>query len=320
MRIRNLVPLIPLAVASLALAACGSSSSSNAAQSNDASSTSAGSSTTAAADAFPATVTAQNGAVTIAAKPEKIVSLSPTATEMLFAIGAGSQVTAVDDQSNYPKEAPTTSLSGYQPNAEAIAGYDPDLVVMSDSSVLKELDKLKIPVLVEPAAATLADSYDQIADLGAATGHRAEASALELQMQTDIKQIVATVPHRPTTPTYYHELDDTYYTATSKTFIGSLYSMAGLANIADAAKDSSGSGYPQLSAEYIVQQNPTFIFLADTKCCHQSAATVAKRAGWSTMDAVKQGHVVELDDDIASRWGPRVVDLLRTIVDATKQA
>ena len=323
MRIRTLVPIVPVAVASFVFAACGSSSSSGgtggAGGAGGASSTTSTSSAPGAA-LFPVTVTAGNGRVTIAARPTKIVSLSPTATEMLFAIGAGDQVKAVDDQSNYPATAPKTALSSYQPNAEAVAGYDPDLVVSSDRSIVKELAKLKIPVLVEPAATTIDESYDQITDLGAATGNVARAGALVATMRADLAAIIKTVPTRTTKPTYYHELDDTYYTATSKTFIGSIYTMAGLANIADAANDASGSGYPQLSAEYIVQRNPSFIFLADTKCCKQSAATVAKRSGWSSLDAVKNRRVVALDDDIASRWGPRVVDLLRTIVDATKQS
>jgi iron complex transport system substrate-binding protein len=84
--------------------------------------------------------------------------------------------------------------------------------------------------------------------------------------------------------------------------------------VADAADD--GTGYPQLSAEYLVDQDPDLIFLADTKCCGQSAATVAERPGWSELTAVRAGGVVELDDDIASRWGPRVVDFLEVIVDA----
>ena len=87
--------------------------------------------------------------------------------------------------------------------------------------------------------------------------------------------------------------------------------------MADAAKDQAG-GYPQLSNEFVVQSNPDLIFLADTKCCGQSAATVSARPGYSTMAAVKNGRVVPLDDDIASRWGPRVTDLLSKIVDAER--
>jgi iron complex transport system substrate-binding protein len=133
-------------------------------------------------------------------------------------------------------------------------------------------------------------------------------------MRTDIDEIVASIPPFDEPPTYFHELDDGFFTVTSNTFIGEVYSMLGLENIADKAPNSA-SGYPQLSVEYIVKANPDLIFLADTKCCNQSAATVEKRAGWDQIAAVRNGGVVELDDDVASRWGPRVVDFLRTVAD-----
>ena len=122
---------------------------------------------------------------------------------------------------------------------------------------------------------------------------------------------------RPEALTYYHELDPTFFTVTSATFIGQVYTLLGLDNIADPA-DADGYGYPQLSAEYIVEQDPDLIFLADTKCCGQTPETVAARPGWSELTAVTTGAIVPLDDDVASRWGPRVVDFLRTV--ATKVA
>lgn len=270
--------------------------------------------------AFPVTVEAANGEVTLDEQPTAIVSLSPTATEMLFAIDAGDQVTAVDDFSTYPSEAPTTDLSGFEPNVEAIAGYDPDLVVIADdgadlSTALGELD---IPVIVAPAAQTLDDTYTQIELLGVATGHDAEAAALVEQMRDDIDKITDDLPETGEPLTYYHELDDTYYSVTSDTFIGQIYELAGLTNIADDVDEDAG-GYPQLSAEFIIDADPDLIFLADTKCCGQTADTVAERPGWDQTTAVRDGAVVELDDDIASRWGPRIVDLLRTVGDAVAE-
>ena len=269
---------------------------------------------------FPVTLTAANGKVMIASKPSAIVSLSPTATEMLFAIGAGAQVKAVDDQSNYPPQAPKTKLSGFQPNVEAIASYQPDLVVISGDvpGLSSSLTKLSIPVLVEPAAKTLDDTYAQIMQLGQATGNVKNADDLVASMKSRINAIVASLPKFASPPTYYHELDNTYFTATSKTFIGSVYGLLGLKNIADPA-DKKASGYPQLSAEYIIQANPQIIFLADTKCCGQSAETVAKRPGWNQIAAVRDGHVIALDDDVASRWGPRIVDFLQTVANALKE-
>jgi iron complex transport system substrate-binding protein len=250
--------------------------------------------------------------------PTRIVSLSPTATEMLFAVGAGKQVLAVDDQSNYPAKAPRTKLSGYRPNVEAIAGYRPDLVVMADGSIADQLGKLGIATLVLPAAKKLTDSYRELRQLGDATGHGATARTVAARMQGDIEAAASEVKKRSTQPSAYWELDDTFFSADSSTFIGQLLKTAGLRNIADKA-GGSNSGYPQLSAEYIVQSNPSVIFLADTKCCRQSEASVASRPGFAQLLAVRDHHVIPLDDDIASRWGPRVVDLVRQIVNATKQ-
>ncbi|MFG1776741.1 ABC transporter substrate-binding protein [Micromonospora sp. NPDC049048] len=294
-----------LAAAALALGACATD--------NSADTPAAG--TGSAGAAYPVTV----GKLTLEKRPEKIVSLSASATEMLFAIGAGKQVTAVDEQSNFPADAPKTDLSGFTPNAEAIAGRNPDLVVLSDdrNKIVEQLTTLKIPVYQTPAATTLDDTYRQITELGALTGHADEAGDVTRRMKDDITKLVADLPKRAEKLTYYHELGPELYTATSKTFIGSLYALAGLENIADPADaDGRSGGYPQLSQEVIVKADPDFVFLADTRCCQQNAETVKARAGWAGLTAVKNNQVVALDDDIASRWGPRVVDLLRTVVDA----
>ncbi|MEU6072184.1 ABC transporter substrate-binding protein [Micromonospora sp. NPDC047074] len=294
-----------LAVAALALGACAEKTADE--------TPAAGASSAGAT--YPVTV----GALTLEKRPEKIVSLSPSATEMLFAIGAGKQVTAVDDQSNHPADAPKTDLSGFTPNAEAIAGKSPDLVVLSDdrNKIVEQLTTLKIPVYLTPAAKTLDDSYRQITELGALTGHADEAADVTRRMKDDIAKLVADLPQRAEKLTYYHELGPEFYTATSKTFIGSLYALVGLENIADPADaDGKSGGYPQLSQEVIVKADPDFVFLADTKCCQQSAETVKARAGWAGVTAVKNNQIVALDDDVASRWGPRVVDLLRAVVDA----
>lgn len=270
-------------------------------------------------DVFPVTIQAANGPVEIGARPERIVSLSPTATEMLWAVGAGDQVIAVDDQSDYPPGVPTTELSGFEPNIEAIARFEPDLVVAESSrSGLKSLERLKIPLLVQPAATTLADTYTQLEQLGVVTGHIAEAAEQVGSIRSEIAEILAAIPTFDQAPTYYHELDPTYFSVTSKTFIGEIYRLAGLRNIADKA-DKAGSGYPQLSAEYIVEADPDLIFLADAECCNQTPARVARRPGWDQISAVRNDAVVEVDEDVASRWGPRVVEFLQLVVDAVGQ-
>ena len=295
-------------------AACSAGGSSQATSADTASPASAS-----AAGGFPATVTAANGAVHLSSRPAAIISLSPTATEMLYAIGAGGQVKAGDDDSDYPSQSPKTKLSGFEPNVEAIVAYKPDLVVVSGDTggLIKELATFKIPVLELPAAAKLADVYTQFDELGQATGHVAQAGQEDASLRSQLAKITAAAPRHSAPLSYYYELDQTYYSVTSATFVGQLLNLLGMRSIADAATGAAAAGgYPQLSAEYIIKANPDYIILADTICCHQSAATVARRPGWSSLSAVRQGHVVALNDDIASRWGPRTTDLLRTVETA----
>jgi iron complex transport system substrate-binding protein len=271
--------------------------------------------TTTEAAAFPVTIETETGEVIVVERPERVVSLSPTATEMLFALGAGDQVVATDEFSNYPPEAGRTEKlgSGFEVNVEAVAGAEPDLVVLSFDSgeVVESLRALGIPALLHPAGETLDDTYVQIEQLGAATGHGAEAAELVAGIQAEIEEIVSEVPEPPEPLTYYHELTTNLDSVTSATFIGQIYGLVGLQSIADEA---TGAGpYPQLSAEFIIEADPDLIFLADVQCCGVTAETIADRPGWDTLTAVEQGRVVELDGDVASRWGPRVVDFLRTV-------
>jgi len=269
---------------------------------------------------FPVVVTAGNGPVRIPSEPHAIVSLSPTATEMLFAIDAGDQVVAVDDQSNYPTDAPVTDLTGLSPNVEAIAGYEPDLVVISfdPGDLVPSLDTLGIPVLLEPAATTLDDVYAQIEQLGEATGHADAAARVIADMKDRISETYSKAEPGDEL-TYYFELDSTYFSVTSSTFIGELLAPLGLRNIADPA-DPDGYGYPQLSSEFIIGADPDLILLADTVCCGQNKDTVAARPAWDSLDAVTKGNIVSLNDDFASRWGPRVVDLLEAVGAAAREA
>lgn len=315
-RTSNLVAL--LAVIALLLAACGSDEDNgDSSPTTDApTATSDGDQTDGGAASFPVTVSGANGEITLDAEPQRIVSLAPALTETIYGVGAGDQVVAVDDMSNFPEDAPVTELSGYEPNVEAIGGYEPDLVIASGDpgDLVSGLELIGVPTLILPAVDDLEGVYAQIEVVGDATGHSDEADDLVDEMKSRIKELEAEVPEGDPV-TYFHELDDMLYTVTSETFIGQLYTMAGFSNIADEA-DPDGTGYPQLSAEFLIQEDPQAIFLADTKCCGQDAAAVAGRPGWENLQAVTGGHVFELDDDIASRWGPRVVDFVETLVEA----
>ena len=268
-----------------------------------------------ASGAFPVTVTAANGAVTIPAAPKRIVSMSATATQMLYAIGAGPQVVAVDKYSTDPSDAPRTSFTGSETSAEGYLTFRPDLVVVAfdtGHNLVAQLQLLHVATLLLPPATSLNDTDDQFKALGVATGHLAAANAEVASIGRRLDAIAASVGSRGRGLTYYHELDNTLFTATSRTFIGALYARLGMVNVADPA-DHEGSGYPQLNAEFLIQANPDFVFLADTVCCGQTPATFAARPGFSNLRAVQAGRVFPLVDSVASQWGPRVVDFLQTI-------
>jgi iron complex transport system substrate-binding protein len=307
----------PALVAALTIAAASAACSSSPA------SPGAGSAGTEAAG-FPVTITSFAGKVHLPARPGAIISLSPTATEMLYAIGAGGQVKAVDDDSDYPSSAPITKLSGYTPNAEAIAAYKPDLVVISNNiaGITAKLQALSVPVLNLPAAVNLQQEYAEFEQLGSATGHLAQARQEVAKLKSAIRTIVASEPAHSAPLTYYYEVaTDPYYSATSSTFIGSVLSLLGMKSIADAAKGAAAAGgYPTLSAEFILKANPDYIILTDTgpAAGGQSAATVSARPGWSVLSAVKDKHIIMLNADVASRWGPRVADLLQDVANALK--
>lgn len=302
------------AVAALVLSACGQTDP-------VATTTTIPTPTTTVDSGFPATIEDDRGEVVVEERPEVIVSLSAVATEMLFEIGAGPQVVAVDDQSNFPPEAPVTDLSGFTPNLEAILSYEPDLVVITfdPGDLVSGLEAAEVPVILFGAAATVDDAYRQIEALGEATGNSEGAVEANQIIERGLADVVAGTDRLGEGVTYYHEIDSTYYTVTSSTFFGEIYGLFGMENIADPAdEDGSAFGYPQLSSEFIVSADPDIVFLADT-LYGVSAETVAERPGWDAMTAVQNGDIVELDSDIASRWGPRIVDLAEVISTAVKE-
>ncbi len=251
-----------------------------------------------------------------------IISISPTATEMLYAIGAGEQVLAVDDYSNFPAEAAEKmqGISGFEPNVEALAALEPDLIVTDGTNpdFLAQLDTLGIAHWEGPAAVAMDDIYEQLEQLGVVTGHSDEAGVLVADMKASVEVVIAALPALTEPLSYYHELDPTYFSVTSATFIGLVYSLAGLENIADAAVDAGP--YPQLTAEFILAADPDLVFLACTKYCGETAETLAARPGWESLSAVVNENVIGLDDDVASRWGPRVVEYIEQIGAAVSAA
>ncbi|MED5277043.1 MAG: ABC transporter substrate-binding protein, partial [Actinomycetota bacterium] len=189
-----------------------------------------------------------------------------------------------------------------------VASYDPGDLVAG-------LKALEVATLLQPPASSMEDTYVQINELGVLTGRQSEASELIESIKSDLDEIASKKVGEGLT--YYHEIDNTFYSPTSKTFLGKLYSLLGLSNIADPAIEG-GFGWPQLSAEFIIDADPDLIFLGNANW-GESAETVAARPGWGSMTAVEKSQVIPVDTDTSGRWGPRVVDFLRSVRSAIEK-
>ena len=295
-----------LLLAIVALAACGSGSD------VDASTTSQPTASTGASSAFPVTVEVAGEPLIVEQPPQRIISLSPTATETLFAIGAGDQIVAVDEFSTFPDDAPTTDLSGFTPNIEALAEFDPDMIVISfdpEEMITSAFVPRGVTVVRHFPATDRADMLGQIEQLGALTGHLAEAVALsgEIADRWD-----AAVGSDARGASVYIEVDPTFFSASSASFMGAPLADLGYTNIADDA-DPDGFGFPQLSAEAILDASPDVIVVGTD--AGTTEADVAGRPGWDSIAAVSNDRVVVVDSDLASRWGPRFVQYIEIMAD-----
>jgi len=264
------------------------------------------------ADAFPVEVTDSVGnTVSLEEPPQRIASLSAGHTEILYAIGAGDQVAAVDNTSDCPSVvAEFPKVDAFTPSVEQIAALEPDLVLIffDPGDLQSSLQGLGIPVLNLAAPESVEGVYDQMALLGEATGHSADAEGVAGAMKEAVADVLSQVQDASEAPAVFHEVDNMYFSAGSGTFIGDLYAMLGAENIADA----TGQAYPQMSAEAIIQADPDVIVLADEDA-GVTPETVKARPGWESIAAVKNDRVYVVDPDIISRPGPRLVEALRTL-------
>ncbi|HJX61900.1 MAG TPA: ABC transporter substrate-binding protein [Dehalococcoidia bacterium] len=268
--------------------------------------------TATAAVQYPLTLTDSKGrSVTLEEAPQAIASLSPAATEILFAIGAGDQVAAVEMFSNYPPEAQSLPrLDAYEPSVEAIAGAQPDLVLVyfDPGNLVDGLERAGLTVVFLEPPNSVDGVLEQIRLLGQATGRPQEADELVATMQQDITDIQEQLVDVEQGPRLFHELDNQLFTVAPDSFVGDLYTILKAQNIA-AGTDQA---YPQLSQEAIIEANPEVIILADT-AGGESVEMVKARPGWGSISAVANNRIYVIDPDIASRPGPRLVDALGTL-------
>ena len=249
--------------------------------------------------------------------PKRIISLSPSITEILFEIGSGNQVIAVDNLSNYPNEAPITDISAYDPNVEAISLLNPDLVILSYNikNLKAALKKIGIETIYLPAPLNFEDILDQIDYLGLQTGNEDKAKKLISKMKNRMKTLQKLRENEKATK-IYHEIDPNYYSPSKFSFIGDIYQKLNYKNVADKA-DISNLGYPKLSPELIISENPDLIILPGKD--NKYVEKVKLRPGWSYIEAVKKNNFLLTNNDIASRWGPRIINFASILVEYSKK-
>ncbi len=249
--------------------------------------------------------------------PKRIISLSPSITEILFEIGSGNQVIAVDNLSNYPNEAPITDISAYDPNLEAISLLNPDLVILSYNikNLKAALKKIGIETIYLPAPLNFEDILDQIDYLGLQTGNEDKAKKLISKMKNRMKTLQKLRENEKATK-IYHEIDPNYYSPSKFSFIGDIYQKLNYKNVADKA-DISNLGYPKLSPELIISENPDLIVLPGKD--NKYVEKVKLRPGWGYIEAVKKNKFLLTNNDIASRWGPRILNFASILVEYSKK-
>jgi len=264
------------------------------------------------AAAFPAEVSGSNGtSAQLDAPPRRVASLSAGHTEIIYAIGAGAQVAAVDKTSDCPQAAADLpQVDAFTPSTEAIAALDPDLVVLfyDPGDLQPSLEAIGIPVLFLDSPSSVEGVFEQVRLLGQATGHSDEAEQLVADMEERIEAITDRLADIDQGPSVFHEIDTNYFSAGTGSFVGDLYDILKARNIAAA----TGESFPQLSAEAIIDAGPEVIVLADEDA-GESPATVKARPGWSAVSAVQNDRIYAIDPDIVSRPGPRLVDALEAL-------
>lgn len=253
--------------------------------------------------------------VEVVKNPQRLISLAPSNTEILFALGLGDKVVGVTDFCDYPEEAKAIEQVGtyFEPNIEIIFSLSPDLVLAITDlpEVIAKLEELGVPALIlDPS-----DLEGILADIqlvGKATGAEREAEALVSEMRERIAVVTEKAGEVKERPRVFCEIDATDpskpWTTGPSSFMDAMIRLSGGTNVAADAE----SPWPQLSAEEIIAKDPEIIILADYKY-GVTAESVRERPGWEVITAVKEGTICDIDDDLISRPGPRIVDGLEAV-------
>ena len=258
-----------------------------------------------------------NRTVTLSGPAQRVVSLAPANTEILYAIGAGAQVVGRDETSDYPAEAlALPTIGGYSGfNLEAIVALHPDLVLaggINTPELVASLEQLGLTVYFLPNPGTLEEMFTNLETVARLTGHESETAALVESLKGRVAAVDEKILPISYGPTVYYELDATNptmpYTAGPGSFVDLLITRAGGTNIGAGLQGQ----WAQISLEQLVVANPAIILLGDA-AYGETPEKVAQRPGWGTLTAIQTGQVFPFDDNLVSRPGPRLVDGLEAM-------
>lgn len=255
----------------------------------------------------------------------RIVSLSPTHTETLYALGLGDFVVAVDRDSDFPEaalEVREESLGPDTSGLDVLLGLDPDIVIIGDdpTDIVGRLNAAGVPSYSGPPADSVEEVFTQIEDIADLVGQPELADELVTDMRDEIESIVSSLPDGATDLTVFHEIDPSLFTTGSDSFLSDVYATVGLTNIAGPGDVDQAGQVTQMTSDEVVAADPDVIVLADVDCCDVTIDRLASRDGWSDISAVEDGAVVPVSDGLAMRWGPRVVDLLSAVAGGVAAA
>ena len=259
---------------------------------------------------FPVTVTdAEGEEITIEAAPEKLVSVIPSNTEIAFALGLDDEIVGVSEHDNYPEEAAEKeSIGGLELNIEKIISLEPDLVladVSNDPDGLKQLKEADITVLTTEPGADFLGVYETIQTIGKATGKKEEADTIQADMEAKLKELEERVEAIDDVKSVYVEISPSpeTYTVGKGTFIDEILTKIN-------AKNSAGDleGWPQVNEEAVVEMNPDIIITTYGSYVEDPVKEITDRKAWKDITAVKEEAIIDVNEDLVSRPGPRLVE------------
>lgn len=246
---------------------------------------------------------------------QRVVSLSTTHTEIIQTLGGENLLVGIDSFSE--SELPIEKIDAFTVTADELVNLNPDLVIVAFdfNGIIDGLEALNLNYVLLPPARNFDEVYTQIMEIGNLINKSDESIDLVSEMENDVAEIIENFSAQNVK--VFHEIGYTYgiYTVNENSFIGEIYNLLGVDNIANFKEDPFGSGYPEFSEEEILMANPNLIIVGHSDYLNKDLST---RVGWEEITAIQSGNLFFLDENLANNWGTNTVDLLNTLSEVTQ--